>query len=145
MLAIDARDRVTLLEHTGDLGIDVTAPTPERLFEAAVLGLTDVIVDAGSVRATEERALALEAADRELLLIKLLREVLFLYDARRWLAGGVEVELAPGAAALEARLAGESFDPARHQVKTEVKAITYHALSVREEADGFHARVVFDL
>jgi SHS2 domain-containing protein len=46
---------------------------------------------------------------------------------------------------LQATLSGEPFDRERHAIKVLIKAVTYHALEVREEADGWHATVVFDI
>ena len=49
------------------------------------------------------------------------------------------------ATALTAELAGEPYAPARHDVRTEVKAVTYHQLSVTRQAGGWVARVILDL
>ena len=145
MLAAEARDRVTLLEHTADLGLEIEAPTIDALYEASVLGLVDVIVDSATVKPRSARVLRLAAEDRELLLVKLLQEVLYGYDTERWLPARAAVRTAPGGLSLEARLEGETFDASRHAVKTEVKAVTYHALEVRETGDGLRARLVLDL
>ncbi len=45
---------------------------------------------------------------------------------------------------LEARVTGESFDPARHPERTAVKAATYHQLSIVPAGDGWQATVVLD-
>ena len=46
---------------------------------------------------------------------------------------------------LQATLGGEPFDAQRHGVKVLIKAVTYHALEVREDPDGWQATVVFDI
>ena len=145
MLTTAARARVTLLDHTADLGIEVRAESLDRLFEAAALGIVDVIVDATTVEVKQSRTLRLTATDREILLLKLLREIVYVYDTERWLPARVEVHL-EDERALVAELGGEQLDPGRHEVKTEVKAVTYHALEVLASgAGGFRARVVLDL
>jgi SHS2 domain-containing protein len=40
---------------------------------------------------------------------------------------------------------GEPIDPARHPLRKEVKAATYHALAIRETPGGWDATVLFDL
>ena len=40
---------------------------------------------------------------------------------------------------------GERVDPARHTMKTAVKSTTYHGLSITEDAEGYTARVIFDI
>jgi len=42
-------------------------------------------------------------------------------------------------------LHGEMVDPARHDLRFDVKAATYHGLSVNKTTDGFRGRVIFDL
>ena len=44
-----------------------------------------------------------------------------------------------------ARLSGSRLDPGRHDVRVTVKAVTYHALEVRQTATGWHARVILDV
>jgi SHS2 domain-containing protein len=40
---------------------------------------------------------------------------------------------------------GEKIDPARHVIQTEIKAVTYHGLYVREVENGWEAQVIFDV
>jgi len=40
---------------------------------------------------------------------------------------------------------GEVFDEGRHSIKTEVKAVTYHQLEIREQAGRWQARIIFDI
>jgi len=48
--------------------------------------------------------------------------------------------------ALHATCRGETMDPARHIMDHEVKAITYHGLSVAQNADGtWQAEVIVDI
>ena len=46
---------------------------------------------------------------------------------------------------LKALLRGECFDPVRHRIEREIKAVTYHQASVTKTGDGWLARVVFDV
>jgi SHS2 domain-containing protein len=46
---------------------------------------------------------------------------------------------------IRARLAGEKLDYARHNFETEIKAVTYHQLSVTCEKGRWQARVIFDV
>jgi SHS2 domain-containing protein len=40
---------------------------------------------------------------------------------------------------------GETFDSSRHEFKAEIKAVTYHQVTVKEEDGKWEARVIFDL
>jgi SHS2 domain-containing protein len=98
----------------------------------------------GSVHATP---LELDAEDPEALLVDFLNELIFLFDARRFLAGDVEVKrITLGRPArVEAVLRGETYDAARHSARTEVKAATFHGMHIERTPRGLEADVVFDL
>jgi SHS2 domain-containing protein len=57
----------------------------------------------------------------------------------------VRVREEAGGFQLEAEARGEVQDPECHPTKVLIKAVTYHALEVAETADGWRARVVFDI
>jgi SHS2 domain-containing protein len=46
---------------------------------------------------------------------------------------------------LKVLLRGEPFDPARHRILKEIKAVTYHQASVEKTGDVWVARVIFDV
>ena len=134
-----------LIDHTGDMAVLVRAPTLPEIFDASTRALFDVILDVRTVRSTEvERIEVSGAQDREDLLVRYLSELLFLHDARGWLFCGARArELQDHACIVEAR--GERFDPSRHAVDRQVKAVTYHHMLLSEDRDGWSARIVLDL
>ena len=46
---------------------------------------------------------------------------------------------------LEADVSGEIFDPARHTIFTEIKAVTFHDLQLERDESGWKAQIIFDL
>jgi SHS2 domain-containing protein len=133
-----------IIEHEADAGVRVRAADRPALFAEAARALTDTITDVATVRAVEERRVEAEGVDAADLLVRFLGEVLYLYDVERFLTAEARVE------ALTERsgrflLRGEPLDPSRHEVKTEVKAVTWHASGLREVLDGVEADVIFDL
>ncbi|HDI60483.1 MAG TPA: archease [Desulfobacteraceae bacterium] len=132
------------IEHTADGGLTVEAATAEALFAEAALALVAQIVDPVHIQVRQWRELALGGADWTDLMVNWLREVLYLFNGELWLAGKVEMgRLAP--AGLAARLGGEAFDRTRHDVKNEIKAVTYHQARVKFENGRWRAQVIFDL
>ncbi|MBU2261531.1 MAG: archease, partial [Proteobacteria bacterium] len=104
----------------------------------------DLIADATDVRAEEERAVGVDGADEADLLVNFLREVLYAWNGEAFLVKECNIrEVA--ARRLTAVLRGEPYDPARHRIKTEIKAVTYHQASVRRTAEGWLGRVVLDV
>jgi SHS2 domain-containing protein len=134
-----------LLDHTGDIAILIGAPTLPGIYDAATRALFDVILDVRSIEPRERVVIRVEGAvDAEDLLVRYLSELLYLHDTADWLFRGAEVvELGPGG--LLAHALGEAFDPARHEIQREVKAVTYHQLLLSEDREGWSARVVLDL
>ncbi len=134
-----------LIDHTGDIAILVRAATRGELFDAAARALFDVILDVSTVETRLEVAVAIEEAmDAEDLLVRFLGELLFLHDARDFVFGGFRIDALTETSVSGAAL-GERFDPARHVVRRQVKAVTYHHLLVSEDRDGWSARLVLDL
>jgi SHS2 domain-containing protein len=73
-----------------------------------------------------------------------LSELLYLQDAEGWLFREFELNsLSHNSLAAVAR--GERLDPARHQLKLLVKAITYHQLALEETPAGWRAQVYVDI
>ena len=141
----------SLLDHTGDLGLEIEAPDSATLFTEALRGFTDCLTPVESVGAETARRVKLTAAGLDLLLVDWLQEALFLFDTESLVFSAAEVELdgvagdAAGEVGLCSRLYGERLDPERHPVKAPVKAVTYHALEVTRQDGVWRARVVLDL
>jgi SHS2 domain-containing protein len=142
--ARDAACFVREIEHTADVGFEVEAPTLAGCFERAALGLAGVIAGIGAVVARERRALAVQAGDRAALLHDFLHAVLLLAQVDGFLVSAVEVT-AIDDGEVRAVVAGEPLDVARHRLHGEVKAVTWHGLSVEPVGDAWRARVILDV
>ncbi|MBI4476916.1 MAG: archease [Acidobacteria bacterium] len=138
---------VELFDHTGDIGVRLTAASREELFGIAALALTDILTAADSVEVRETADLRVSAAGMDLLLLEFLSELLFRFDARGWLTrrADVTIDERGDALSLTAQVHGEPLDPERHGIKVLVKAVTYHGLEVRKGDDSWQATVVFDV
>jgi SHS2 domain-containing protein len=132
---------------TGDLTFLARAPTLEDLFAVAAEAFLAVTLDDGSVvEPREQRELALEEPDLELLLLRFVNELVFLRDASELLLRPHRVRVTQdGVARLTATLAGERIDRGRHSLRSDVKAATAHALRVSETPEGWEARLTLDV
>lgn len=131
-------------EHTADLGLRVWADDLNALFAEAARGLFSMIVPAAdSVQASQRTTITLAGDALEYLLFDWLNELLYIYDVRRLLL--CEFDVAVGPQGVEATVAGEPIDPARHVLDHEVKAITYHGLQVEQQAGRWMAEVIVDI
>ena len=131
-------------EHTADVGLRVWGPELSDLFEQAGAGFIDLMIDPQSVRCRERRRIEIEGAEPEELLVAWLEEILFALDADGFAPKSADVEcIEPGR--LRGTLCGEPFDPARHEVRQAVKAVTYSDLRVRKTERGYEVSIVFDV
>jgi SHS2 domain-containing protein len=133
-----------LLEHPADVGIEAAGRTLKDAFEYAALGLTSVIVERSSVDSSEQRFITLQGFDPENLLVRWLSEIIYLYDGEDFLLSDVTItHLEDGD--LAATLAGEHLNEDKHKLRMDVKAITYHQLSIEQLPEGFVIRVYLDI
>ena len=130
--------------HTADLGFDVFGRTRKDLFRHAVTALFDNVTDVTAIALTEERPLTITGKDLDDLFINYLREVLYLWNGEGFLVGMVDIrKLGKNSLALIAR--GEPLDRAKHEILTEVKAVTYHQGAVKKTPTGWEGRFIVDV
>ncbi len=126
-----------------DLRLVAQGPDAAAALEEAALAFGRILAG-GPRREEESRAIALEAADREALLVAFLEEVLFLFETEKLLPADVAIEHLTDTA-FEGVLHCDRFDPARHEAGRGVKAVTWHDLAWEESDEGVALGVVLDL
>lgn len=132
------------IDHTADTGFVVHAATLPELFERSAWGMFSIITDPGTVEPASGETVTLDAADLPALLVRWLGELNFRHVTRHLLFSEFRVhEIDEKRLTAEAR--GESIDPARHTVHTEIKAVTFHGLQIQQVGDVWRAQVIFDL
>lgn len=136
----------TFFEHTGDVGVDVRASTLDRLFADAAAALVETLAEAAAVRADTTLHLTLAAPDLDLLLVDWLSELLFRFETKGFLPADCRLGVSKGDGwRLDAEVVGETGAATRLPIKVLIKAVTYHALEVRQASNGWTARIVFDI
>jgi SHS2 domain-containing protein len=104
----------------------------------------DLMSDATRIQPRLTMTIHLEGSDFEDLLVRWLSELLYLYDTQRFLyCTAAFTTLEP--TRLVATVQGEPFDATRHPIDTEIKAVTYHQIAVRQADGAWQAQVIFDL
>ncbi|MDZ7360357.1 MAG: archease [candidate division KSB1 bacterium] len=132
------------IDHTADVGYRLFAPTLAELFAVAGRALFDAITELDSIQLLLERKIEVEAGDVEGLFVAWLSELNFyciteLELYREFIIKKVSPTI------VQATARGEKIDPARHVIQTEIKAVTYHELYVRQIENGWEAQVIFDV
>jgi SHS2 domain-containing protein len=133
-----------LLEHTGDLRIRVWGKNLPDLFDHAGWALFNLMTWMSRVKPVIWRELKVEAPDREALLVAWLGELLYLYETEKMLFARFEFSHLSDTA-LIAQAAGEPYQPGRHPLRLQIKAVTYHQIRVWFERGLYKAQITFDL
>ena len=144
----DTPDWFHEIDHTGDVGIQVSAPTLPQLFERAALGMFRLLTDLDSVHTSESTQIAVDGRDLEALMVRWLSELNYRHTVDNVLYSTFEVDSiheTEDGRVLSATVRGEAIDPDRHTVYTEIKAITFHGLDVHETDGGWAVQVIFDM
>jgi len=133
-----------LIDHTADFGIHVFGKDEKRLFQNAALAMFELIVETGDARSGVQQRLSVEGADYPDLMVNWLRELLYMWAGGQKVLNAVAVDtLTSGSIA--ARVWAEPYDPARHSIIYEIKAVTYHQIDVAASNDHWEARIIFDV
>lgn len=131
-------------DHTADLGLRIRAADLNTLFAEAAHALFAALVENPDAVAPSQRLdVSIGGSDREYLLFDWLKELLYRFEVEHLLLSRFEVQI--GKDGLQGSVWGESFDPTRHELAHEVKAITYHGLRVEQTPDGWLAEVIVDI
>ena len=139
-----AANWLEFLDHTADAGILVQAADLKELFARAAWGMFSLVTDVDTIRLVERSRIRIEARDRLALMVNWLSELNYRHVTERRLFGKFVIgELCEKW--LSAEVHGERFDPARHEVFTEIKAVTFHGLRLQRDVQGWNAQIVFDL
>ena len=141
-----------VIDHTADMGIRAYGKDLAELFANAAYGMASLITDLEKVKTKDSKDIALEAENREELLVSWLNEIIYLFASQSMLFSKFEVSEI-NERHLRAKIFGEEFDTARHQIETEFKAATYHRLKISKLRGNsstlpneiLQAEIIFDI
>jgi SHS2 domain-containing protein len=133
---------------TADVAFEAKGETVEEMFISAAHAVTGAMVERlDAVEGKEGVCIRVEEHNLEMLLFDFLQEIIYYKDARRLLLVVEELDIDRNATpmTLSALTKGETLDPERHPLLTDVKAVTMHRFSVEQTDDAWKATVVLDI
>lgn len=130
-----------------DIAFEATGKTPEELFISAAEALEESQVDTKQLANSEQRTVNLENDTLDKLLFDFLGELIFYKDAESLVFADYTLTIKKGADkyTLKGKLRGEKLDPARHELRADVKAVTKHRFGIEQTKEGYKATVVLDI
>jgi SHS2 domain-containing protein len=131
-------------DHTGDLGLEAWAATPERLYAIAAEAVLAQVADARSTEPDGQVRLELTGDDPADLLVHWLNTALLQADLNRsvWTRARVESLTRH---ALTGVLEGPVLDPSRHVLLREIKAVSHHYLELELAGPVCRCRLILDI
>ncbi|KZX13253.1 archease [Methanobrevibacter oralis] len=130
---------------TADIGFYAYGNNLNEAFENAGLAIFNIISDTSNIKAEIEKTFEITSEDEVSLLYDYLEELLFLHEIDFMLFSYFKVEIKKDSKYyLRANIKGESIDWNKHERKSEIKAITYHLMSV-DVSDKVKLQVIVDL
>lgn len=131
---------------SADAAFEASGSTLEEVFRDSAMATFEVMADTKTVKPLLRREIALENEDMDGLLIDWLSELVFLKDSESLLFCGFDVNIRKNDVyVLKGVAKGEKIDRDRHNLRSDVKAVTYHLLELKKTGDKWIARVVLDI
>lgn len=135
-----------LLDHTADVAIEVWADSLEELFvEAAKAMFSEIVGNLSTVQEKTEVDIQVSGDTLEDLLVGWLSDLLFYFDVAKFIFSKFEVKVSSDMRSMEGKAKGEIFHPGRHNLRTHIKAVTYHQMQIKEHNGKWHTQIVFDV
>ena len=134
-------NRYETLDHAADVMVRCTGRDLEECFGNAAYAMFDQIVDAERIDDVLERTVEISAEDDEERLYSFLSELLFVMDTESVVFNDFKVTF--DGDKVRCICKGESLDVKKHRAKAEIKAVTYHMLSVKRNVP--EVTVIFDV
>lgn len=137
--------RYSLIDHTADFGIRIYGSSARQLFENAAFALFDQITGLGDMpRGKDATDINVSGFDIEDLMINWLRELLYLFSGKGRIVQSVHINRISDTE-ISASAAWTEFISGHHEIRNDIKAVTYHQIEVGEKNGRWHANVIFDL
>lgn len=137
-----------VLEHSGDLKIRAFGESKEEALVNAVHGLLCQIMDVQTISEAESSSLKISDPDDTTRAVDFLNEVVYLIFGEHWLPKKIRrltICGSGGCDTIKAELSGEPYDPSRHHLKLEIKAVTFHDFSIEHQSGLVRITFLCDL
>ena len=133
-----------IIDHTADIGIICYGADIKQVFANAALGLFSLITELDDIKENLQHEVILSSRDKEGLLVAWLNELLYIFDIEHTVFTRFEFDSLDDNK-LQARCFGDKINPEKHPIKREVKAATYHMLTINKVNNGYKAQIIFDI
>ena len=136
------------LEHTTDAYIEAWGPTLERTFAQAAEAFYETMLNVQKIDPILEEDIQVAGHDKKELLYNWIEQLLIEFDIKSMVYASYQITIAPDdprSFKLRGKVRGEKYDRGKHGARTEVKGVTYHLMTIEEDAKETKVRFILDL
>jgi len=136
-------------DHTADVSAKCWGKTLEEAFSQAALSLmTTITPNLGKITQKIEKQIEIESEDTYALCFDFLSEFLYIFDVEELIFSSIVVETIKKINEnykLKAVVKGEKFNKDKHEIGTEIKAMTYADMNIIQKKKRVEIVIVFDI
>ena len=137
-------------EHTADIKVKSWGRTLEEAFSQTAFSLmTTISPDLTKINPEIEKTITITSEDTGALLFDFLSEFLYIFDVEGLIFSEITVasidKVKSNQFLLQAYVKGEKFNSEKHEIGTEVKAITYSFMNIEQSDQNVTIEIVFDI
>ena len=136
------------IDHTADIAVEVRGNTIEELFIASAFAWQESVIEKNEIKISDIKEINVNELSYEELLVRFLDELNFLFLTGKWIMleiNKIEIHSENDNLKLKAILRGENYNDKKHQLKIEIKAVTFHQMEIKKINNVFTTRIIFDI
>jgi len=135
------------VDHTADIAVELIGGSLDELFKAGAEAWFVSVVGEIKIEDDDMLELELSASSKEELLVTFLNELNYLLITKKWLCSSIQsIKIFDDTEGCElsAELKGSKLKD-DHQLKHEIKSVTYHQVEIVDNNGEYSTLIVFDI
>jgi SHS2 domain-containing protein len=132
---------------TADVAIEATGKTIEEAFAEAALAMFEVQTNTRKVKPLISKKVEIKSEDKKSLLFDWLSKLIYLRDIEKMFFKKFDVKIKQidNNFRLDAVIYGEKIDIEKHELKVEVKGVSYTQMEIQERPGKAKIKVILDV
>jgi SHS2 domain-containing protein len=140
---MEKKHDIEFFDHTADIGFRLQRPSKRELFRDAALAMFHIIEPDTNYRDLVDYEITIENDDLEELMVNWLSDLNFYFQIEGYVPLNIRLIFAEHG--LTALIQGYAVNRSVHNSEIEIKAVTYHKIYVKQEADMWKMQIIFDI
>jgi len=132
---------------TAEAAFEAYGKNLDEVFANSALAIAETMTNSAKIKPKIKKSIKLVNSDLNTLLVDFLNEIVRLTDTDKLFFSKFKIKItdAGGTWILQAELAGEKINPKKHELRADIKAVTWHMFELKKGRTGWTARVVLDV